>query len=94
MLLFSVRFLIVIIGCSQLFTENNITPVTVVLTKFDVLPNMLWLRAVVFVAIILQTVVLAAAPVCRDVSRPARLLVVAVRTGVPFASHHMTCRDV
>jgi formate-nitrite transporter family protein len=55
------------IGRSQLFTENTITPVSVVLTEFNVLPNMLWLWAVVFVANVLDTIVFAAALVYGDV---------------------------
>lgn len=66
-LLYPLGFLIVIIGRSQLFTENTITPVTVVLTEFNVLPNMLRLWAVVFVADVLGTIVFAAALVHGDV---------------------------
>lgn len=40
-LFYPIGFLIVIAGRSQLFTENTITPVTVVLTRFGSLPNML-----------------------------------------------------
>jgi formate-nitrite transporter family protein len=65
--LYPIGFLIVIIGRSQLFTENTITPVSVVLTEFNVLPNMLWLWAVVFVANVLDTIVFAAALVYGDV---------------------------
>jgi hypothetical protein len=42
MLLYPIGFFIVIIGCAlSSIIENTITPVTVVLTKSDVLPNML-----------------------------------------------------
>lgn len=40
-LLYPIGFLIVILGRSQLYTENTVTPVAVVLTNFGALPNML-----------------------------------------------------
>ena len=42
-LLYPIGFLIAILGRSQLYTKNAVTPVAVVLTNFDALPNMLWL---------------------------------------------------
>jgi formate/nitrite transporter FocA (FNT family) len=72
-LLYPLGFLIVIIGRSQLFTENTITPVTVVLTEFNVLPNMLQLWAVVFVANVLGTIVFAAALAMETYLHPAAL---------------------
>jgi formate-nitrite transporter family protein len=70
-LVYPIGFLIVILGRSQLFTENTITPLTVVLTRFNSLPNMLRLWVVVFVFNILGAVAFAAALVYGDVLRPA-----------------------
>lgn len=69
-LIYPVGFLVVILGRSQLFTENTITPLTVVLTRFNTLPNMLRLWAVIFVANIAGTALFAAALVYGDVLRP------------------------
>lgn len=52
-------FLIVVLGRSQLFTENTVTPVTVVLAQARRLPNMLRLWAVIFIFNILGTLVFA-----------------------------------
>ncbi len=40
-LLYPIGFLIVVLGRFQLFTENTVTPVAVVLTNFGSLSNML-----------------------------------------------------
>jgi formate-nitrite transporter family protein len=69
-LFYPIGFLIVIVGRSQLFTENTITPVTVVLTRFGSLPNMLRLWAVIFVFNLLGTIAFAAAVVYGDMLRP------------------------
>jgi hypothetical protein len=58
------------VGRSQLFTENTITPVTVVLTRFGSLPNMLRLWALVFVFNVLGAIAFAAAVVYGDMLRP------------------------
>lgn len=50
MLFYPIGFLIVILGRAQLFTENTVTPVTVVLTNRSVLPNLLRLWTVVFIS--------------------------------------------
>jgi len=63
-------FLIVIIGRTQLFTENTVTPVTVVLAQARRLPNMLRLWAVVFVFNVLGTVVFAAVVYYGDLLNP------------------------
>lgn len=52
-------FLIVILGRSQLFTENTVTPVTVVLAQSRRLPNMLRLWGIVFIFNVLGTLVFA-----------------------------------
>lgn len=49
LLVYPVGFLIVIIGRAQLFTENTVTPVVVVLSNASRLPNMLRLWAVIFI---------------------------------------------
>lgn len=69
-LFYPIGFLIVIMGRSQLFTENTITPVTVVLTRFGSFPNMLRLWAVVFIFNLLGATAFAAAVVYGDVLRP------------------------
>lgn len=53
-------FLIVVLGRAQLFTENTVTPVTVVLTGEKSLWNMLRFWAVVFVSNMLGTALFAA----------------------------------
>ena len=73
MLFYPVGFLIVILGRAQLFTENTITPVAVVLTRLGNIPNMLRLWGVVFVSNVLGTVILAAALVYGDVLSPSAL---------------------
>jgi formate/nitrite transporter FocA (FNT family) len=52
-------FLIVILGRSQLFTENTVTPVAVVLAQARRLPNMLRLWSIIFVFNVLGTLVFA-----------------------------------
>ena len=69
-LVYPIGFLIVILGRSQLFTENTITPVTVVLTRFDNLPNMLRLWVVVFIFNVLGAIAFSAALVYGDMLRP------------------------
>jgi formate/nitrite transporter FocA (FNT family) len=52
-LLFPVGFLIVVLGRYQLFTENTLTPITLVLTRIASLPALLRLWGVVFAANVL-----------------------------------------
>ncbi len=54
-------FIIVILGRAQLFTENTVTPVTVVLAQARRLPNMLRLWAIVLFANVPGTLAFAAA---------------------------------
>lgn len=49
LLVYPIGFLIVVIGRAQLFTENTVTPVVVVLSNRARLPNMLRLWAVILV---------------------------------------------
>lgn len=57
---YPIGFLIVVLGRAQLFTENTVTPVTVVLSNRDRIPNLLRLWAVVFSFNLLGTLILAA----------------------------------
>lgn len=66
-------FLIVILGRSQLFTENTVTPVTVVLAQARRLPNMLRLWAVVFIFNVLGTLAFAAAAYYGDLLDPSAM---------------------
>lgn len=61
MLFYSIGFLIVVLGHTQLFTENTVTPVTVVLTEMSNLPNMFRFWAVVFASNVLGAVIFAVA---------------------------------
>lgn len=49
-LLYPIGFVIVVLGRYQLYTENTLTPVTLVLTRVASLPSLLRLWAIVFVA--------------------------------------------
>jgi formate/nitrite transporter FocA (FNT family) len=70
-LLYPIGFLIVILGRSQLFTENTVTPVAVVLTRFSSLPNMLRLWGVIFIANVLGAALFAAAVVYGEMLPPS-----------------------
>jgi formate-nitrite transporter family protein len=69
-LLYPIGFLIVILGRSQLYTENTVTPVAVVLTNFSALTNMLRLWVVIFVANVIGAILFAAAVVYGEVLPP------------------------
>ena len=73
MLFYPIGFLIVILGRSQLFTENTITPVTVVLTQLSNIPNMLRLWVVVFIFNVLGAIIFAATVVYADLLGPTAL---------------------
>jgi len=73
MLVYPIGFLIVILGRSQLFTENTVTPVAVVLTKLGNMPNMLRLWTVIFVFNVLGAAVFAATIVYGKVLPPSAL---------------------
>ncbi len=59
-LLYPVGFLIIVLGRYQLFTENTLTPVVLVLTKLASLANLLRLWAVVLVANLIGAIGVAA----------------------------------
>lgn len=67
MLFYPVGFLIVILGRSQLFTENTITPVVVVLSRLSSVSNMLRLWVVIFVSNVIGATLFAAVVVYGDV---------------------------
>lgn len=70
MLAYPVGFVIVILGRAQLFTENTVTPVAVILSKRSNVLNMLRFWAVVFVANIVGTAIFAAAVVYGHLLQP------------------------
>ncbi len=73
---YPIGFLIVILGRAQLFTENTVTPVTVVLAQRSRLPNMLRLWAVIFVFNVLGAAAFSAAMVYGKVLEPSAFSVV------------------
>ncbi len=73
MLFYPVGFLIVILGRSQLYTENTVTPVTVVFTRLSSVPNLLRLWVVIFVADIIGATLFAAALFYGEVLPPPAL---------------------
>ncbi len=56
---YPIGFLIVVLGRAELFTENTVTPVSVVLTNWRQLPNMLRLWVVIFVSNIIGAMIFA-----------------------------------
>jgi hypothetical protein len=72
-LLYPIGFLIVILGRSQLYTENTVTPVAVVLTNFSSLPNMLRLWVVIFAANVIGAILFAVTLVYGEMLPPATL---------------------
>ncbi len=59
-LLYPVGFIIVVIGRYQLYTENTLTPVTLVLTRVASVPSLLRLWAIVFTANVVGAWILGA----------------------------------
>ena len=58
-ILYPVGFLLIVLGRYQLFTENTLTPVTLVLTKIAAVPQLLRLWGIVLVANVLGAVLMA-----------------------------------
>src|SRR5215213_2962865 len=56
---YPIGFLIVVLWRAELYTENTVTPVSVVLTDYSKLPDMLRLWAVIFVSNILGVIAFA-----------------------------------
>lgn len=71
MLFYPIGFLIVVLGRAQLFTENTVTPVAVVLDQRSNLSNMLRFWGVVFVSNILGAAIFAAAVTYGNLLDPA-----------------------
>ena len=59
-LLYPIGFIIVVIGRYQLYTENTLTPVTLVLTRVASVPSLLRLWAIVFTANVVGAWILGA----------------------------------
>ncbi|MCE7026818.1 formate/nitrite transporter family protein [Jiella avicenniae] len=72
-LLYPVGFLIIVLGRYQLFTENTLTPVVLVLTKLASVANLARLWLVVLVANMVGAVGVAALLAYFDVLNPERL---------------------
>lgn len=73
MAVYPIGFLIVIIGRAQLFTENTVTPVVVVLSQRSRLPDMLRLWGVVLLFNLLGTLVFATAVYYGKILDPSAL---------------------
>ena len=71
-LMYPVGFFIIVIGRYQLFTENTLTPVVLVLTKLASLANLLRLWGVVLVANLIGSIAVAALLAFADVLDPRR----------------------
>jgi formate/nitrite transporter FocA (FNT family) len=69
-LMYPIGFIVIVIGRYQLFTENTLTPVALVLTKLASLANLLRLWVVVFAANMLGAVMDAALVAFTDVLDP------------------------
>ncbi|CAN5878128.1 formate/nitrite transporter family protein [soil metagenome] len=73
LLVYPIGFLIVIIGRAQLFTENTVTPVVVVLSNGSRLPNMLRLWAVILIFNLLGAAAFAATAYYAKILDPSAL---------------------
>lgn len=72
-LMYPVGFFIIVIGRYQLFTENTLTPVVLVLTKLASLANLLRLWGVVMFANMVGAIAVAALLAFADVFDPAEI---------------------
>ena len=70
---YPIGFLIVVLGRAQLFTENTVTPVVVVLSRRHRLPGMLRLWGIVLLFNLLGTLVFAAAVYYAQVLDPSAM---------------------
>lgn len=73
-LLYPLGFLIIVLGRYQLFTENTLTPVVLVLMKLASVANLFRLWLVVLIANLLGALAVAAILAFFDVFTPARLM--------------------
>lgn len=87
MAVYPIGFLIVVLGRAQLFTENTVTPVVVVLSRRNRLPSMLRLWGVVLLFNLLGTLVFALAVYYGRVLSPDALRVLSeeVATKVEYS---------
>ncbi len=72
---YPIGFLIVVLGRAQLFTENTVTPVVVVLSRRNRLPEMLRLWVVVLLFNLLGTLAFAATVYYAEVLDPSALAI-------------------
>jgi formate/nitrite transporter FocA (FNT family) len=79
-LMYPVGFFIIVIGRYQLFTENTLTPVVLVLTKLASLANLLRLWGVVLVANLIGSIAVAALLAFADVLDP-KAIEIALKIG-------------
>lgn len=73
LLVYPIGFLIVIIGRAQLFTENTVTPVVVVLSNSSRLPNMIRLWVVILASNLLGAAAFAATAYYAKILDPSAL---------------------
>ena len=79
-LMYPIGFIVIVIGRYQLFTENTLTPVVLVLTKLASLANLLRLWGVVLVANMIDAVAVAALLAFADVLDP-KAIEIALKIG-------------
>ncbi|MFP4322284.1 MAG: formate/nitrite transporter family protein [Anaerolineales bacterium] len=70
-LLYPLGFILIVVGRYQLFTENTLTPVTLVLTRLASLPSLLRVWGTVLVANLVGSTVLALLLAYTDIFSPA-----------------------
>lgn len=73
-LLYPIGFLIIVLGRYQLFTENTLTPVVLVLTRFAKLTELLRLWVVVFIGNMAGAIAFAAALAYSNIFLPERAM--------------------
>lgn len=91
MLTYPVGFLIVIMGRAQLFTENTVTPVAVVLTRsFAVLPNMLRMWGIILISNIIGVTIFTATVVYTKVLDPTAIEILIPRVSEELSHSFVT----
>lgn len=71
MAFYPIGFIIVVLGRAQLFTENTVTPVTVVFARYRELGELLWFWTVVLAANLVGALIFAVAAVYVELLPPA-----------------------
>ncbi len=94
--LYPIGFLIVILARTQLFTENTVTPVAVVMVRRNLLRNMLRMWSVVFISNILGTATFAASIFYGHILSPSALAILLeyVSTRMEYGFLTMTIKGV